>query len=56
MGMRVVEVTESEYVSGRLSTEVWEITAEEWRTWRQSGSERIVKSPAQMGSSAQGVG
>lgn len=30
-GMRVVEVKESDYVSGRLPTEVWEITAEEWR-------------------------
>jgi ribosomal-protein-alanine N-acetyltransferase len=34
-GMRVVEVKESEYVSGRLPTEVWEVTAEEWRTWRR---------------------
>jgi RimJ/RimL family protein N-acetyltransferase len=30
-GMRVVRVEESDYVCGRLSTEVWEITAEEWR-------------------------
>jgi RimJ/RimL family protein N-acetyltransferase len=30
-GMRLVETKESEYVSGRLVTEVWEITAEEWR-------------------------
>ena len=29
-GMRVVETREDEYVSGRLLTEVWEITAEEW--------------------------
>jgi RimJ/RimL family protein N-acetyltransferase len=36
MGMRVVEVKESEYVSGRLLTEVWEITVEEWRAWRQT--------------------
>jgi hypothetical protein len=28
--MRVVETREDEYVSGRLLTEVWEITAEEW--------------------------
>jgi ribosomal-protein-alanine N-acetyltransferase len=33
-GMRVVEVKESEYVSGRLLTEVWEMSAEEWRVWR----------------------
>ena len=30
-GMRVVAVEEHEYVSGRLATEVWEITREEWR-------------------------
>ena len=30
-GMRLVEVKESDYVSGRLPTEVWEITTEEWR-------------------------
>lgn len=30
-GMRIVKVTERDYVSGRLPTEVWEITAEEWR-------------------------
>jgi len=35
VGMRVVEVKESEYVGGRLPTEVWEITAEEWRAWRR---------------------
>ena len=33
-GMRVVEVKESDYVSGRLPTEIWEITANEWRRWR----------------------
>jgi ribosomal-protein-alanine N-acetyltransferase len=33
-GMRVVEVKEREYVSGRLQTEVWKVTAEEWRAWR----------------------
>ncbi len=30
-GMRLVETTESEFVSGRLAAEVWEITAAEWR-------------------------
>jgi [ribosomal protein S5]-alanine N-acetyltransferase len=29
-GMRLVAREEHEYVSGRLPTEVWEITAEEW--------------------------
>ena len=30
-GMRVVSVQERDYVSGRLISEIWEITAEEWR-------------------------
>jgi RimJ/RimL family protein N-acetyltransferase len=33
-GMRVVAETEKDYVSGRLPTEVWEITADEWRRRR----------------------
>jgi [ribosomal protein S5]-alanine N-acetyltransferase len=33
-GMRVVGVEERNYVSGRLPTEIWEITAEEWRERR----------------------
>jgi [ribosomal protein S5]-alanine N-acetyltransferase len=32
--MRVVAVEEHDYVSGRFPTEVWEITAEEWRARR----------------------
>ena len=35
MGMRVVAIEEKDYVSGRLATEVWEITAEEWRAHRR---------------------
>jgi [ribosomal protein S5]-alanine N-acetyltransferase len=34
-GMRLVATNEKEYVSGRLPSEVWEITAEEWRAARQ---------------------
>lgn len=30
-GMRVVSTEERDYVSGRLLSEIWEITAEEWR-------------------------
>lgn len=30
-GMRIVSSSEKDYVSGRLSSEIWEITAEEWR-------------------------
>ena len=33
-GMRVVATEEREYVSGRYLTEIWEITAEEWRVRR----------------------
>lgn len=35
-GMRLVETKMSEYVSGRLETEVWEITREEWGEWKSS--------------------
>ena len=35
-GMRLVGRTEKDYVCGRLPTEVWEITAEEWRAWKNS--------------------
>jgi RimJ/RimL family protein N-acetyltransferase len=30
-GMRMIAAEEREYVSGRLPSEVWEVTAEEWR-------------------------
>jgi len=30
-GMRLVGVAEKDFVSGRLPSEIWEITAEEWR-------------------------
>ncbi len=30
-GMRIVGIEERDYVSGRLATEIWETTAEEWR-------------------------
>ncbi len=33
-GMRVVGEEEREYVSGRLPSEIWEITADEWRAWK----------------------
>jgi RimJ/RimL family protein N-acetyltransferase len=33
-GMRLVAREEHEYVSGRLPTEIWEITAEEWNARR----------------------
>lgn len=35
-GMRIVATEEHEYVSGRFPTEIWEITAEEWRSHRRS--------------------
>ena len=34
-GMRVIATEERAYVSGRLLTEIWEITAEEWRDKRR---------------------
>ena len=34
-GMRVVSVEERDYVGGRFPSELWEITAEEWRARRR---------------------
>ena len=36
-GMRIVAVEERDYVGDRFPTEVWEITAEEWRLHRSPG-------------------
>ncbi len=36
-GMRLVGMTEKDYVSGRLPSEIWEITANEWRAWKADG-------------------
>jgi RimJ/RimL family protein N-acetyltransferase len=33
-GMRLVGLEDRDYVSGRLPSELWEITAEEWRAWK----------------------
>ena len=37
-GMRLVGMIEKDYVSGRLPSEIWEITAEEWRAWKTQQS------------------
>jgi ribosomal-protein-alanine N-acetyltransferase len=34
-GMRLVGTGERDYVSGCLPSEIWEITAEEWREWKK---------------------
>ncbi len=34
-GMRVIATEDRDYVSGRFPSEIWEITADEWRTRRQ---------------------
>jgi RimJ/RimL family protein N-acetyltransferase len=40
MGMRLVGTREKDYVSGRAVSEVWEITADEWRAWKAQRSSR----------------
>jgi [ribosomal protein S5]-alanine N-acetyltransferase len=37
-GMRLVGVEQRDYVCGRLATEIWEITADEWRAWKAAGA------------------
>lgn len=34
-GMRLIRIEERDYVCGRLKSEIWEITAEEWRQWKE---------------------
>jgi [ribosomal protein S5]-alanine N-acetyltransferase len=34
-GMRIIAIEDHEYVSGTWQTEIWEITAEEWRARRR---------------------
>ncbi len=37
-GMRLVRIEEQDLVSGPLSAEIWEVTAEEWLDWRKRTS------------------
>lgn len=37
-GMHVIAVEERDYVCGRLPSEIWEITADEWRAWKAAAS------------------
>ena len=39
-GMRLVATTERDYVSGRLPTEILEITDKEWRAHRHAKKQR----------------
>ena len=36
--MHLVSVGEKDYVSGRLKSEIWEITAEEWSAWKETAA------------------
>lgn len=38
-GMRLIATEEHDYVCGRMATEIWEITAEEWNSRRRSQGE-----------------
>jgi RimJ/RimL family protein N-acetyltransferase len=38
-GMHVIRLEERDYVSGRLPSEIWEITAAEWRAWKAAHRE-----------------
>ena len=41
--MRIVGTEERDYVGGRLTTEIWAITAEEWRRYRGTSSRPSTK-------------
>lgn len=36
MGMRIIRLELRDFVSGRLPSEIWEITADEWRAWKRA--------------------
>ena len=38
-GMRLIGVEERDYLCGRLPSEIWEITLEEWRAWKARRAE-----------------
>jgi ribosomal-protein-alanine N-acetyltransferase len=40
-GMRLIETTDREFVSGSHPAELWEITREEWRAWPRRGSAAV---------------
>jgi [ribosomal protein S5]-alanine N-acetyltransferase len=42
-GMRLIGVTDKDHVCGRLPSEMWEITAEEWQAWKASRSASPVR-------------
>jgi hypothetical protein len=37
--MHLVRVEERDFVCGRLNSEIWEITAGEWRAWKEAHCE-----------------
>ena len=43
-GMRVIATEDRDYVSGRFPSEIWEITAEEWRKHKQQHSNAAERS------------
>lgn len=43
-GMRVIATEDRDYVSGRFPSEIWEITAEEWRRHKQRRSNAAERS------------
>jgi [ribosomal protein S5]-alanine N-acetyltransferase len=42
-GMRLVGVTEKDFVCGRLPSEMWEMTAQEWQAWKANRSTSPVR-------------
>jgi RimJ/RimL family protein N-acetyltransferase len=45
MGMHVVRLEDRDYVSGRLPSEIWEITAEEWHAWKLNHPNGLAPTP-----------
>jgi len=44
-GMRLIRVEDRDYVCGRLKSEIWEISAAEWRQWKSSPAKPTSSNP-----------
>jgi RimJ/RimL family protein N-acetyltransferase len=45
MGMRILRAEDRDFISGRLPSEIWEITAEEWHAWKRLHPGAIAPKP-----------
>ncbi|MBP2301323.1 GNAT family N-acetyltransferase [Azospirillum picis] len=56
MGMRLVGIEMRDYVAGRLETELWEITREDWRARQAGTGSPASRRPSNCSTSSTGTG